>query len=312
MPYIHAQGYGIGRDIEIFMPIYDGSLHELLTHFQKMEEWGAIMRATTDQMLRQILSALDFFHNPDRPVVHRDIKPANILYRGDQFFLADFGIAKYVDTSNTGVGTLRYIAPEVHSHNLITTKADIYSLGVTVLECLVGLPKPKGGDEESKSLKSSLAAVAPEYASMLAINPDDRPSAHELLRMAFPAGAPQSEDPPLNVGWPTLAATPSASSIAGFTQRQPAQQVLETIPEAQEPDLPPVTRSSGAGVPRGGGARGRRRGAGSRGGGAGGHGQGRRGPQNNHGVKHGSSYGAKSRKTPRGSKRRGRANARKK
>ena len=116
MPYTHTQGFKIGQDIKIFMPIYEGNLHELIKQYRfKGSEAGRlrldelkvvpeVVRIITDKMLSQILDALNFVYTYNPLIIHRDIKFVNIFYHGDKFLLTDFGIAKIVDTSRTIVG----------------------------------------------------------------------------------------------------------------------------------------------------------------------------------------------------------------
>jgi len=110
VPYIHTQGFRIGQNIQICMPLYEGSLHQLIERHRP--DGSDILRARTGGMLSQILDALDFVHTQDPPII-RDVKPANILYQGVKFLLTDFGIAKVVDSSKTRVGTEWYMAPEL-------------------------------------------------------------------------------------------------------------------------------------------------------------------------------------------------------
>jgi eukaryotic-like serine/threonine-protein kinase len=76
--------------------------------------------------------------------IHRDVKPANVLIAGDgRVHLADFGIARLVDSAHvtrTGevLGTPAYFAPEQVSGDPVGPAADIYALGVMLLECLTG------------------------------------------------------------------------------------------------------------------------------------------------------------------------------
>lgn len=96
------------------------------------------------QLLDQIASALDFAHRNN--VIHRDIKPGNILLDEDgNAYLADFGIAKDLagiadnkTAADVVIGSLDYISPEQARSEPVTPRTDIYSLGVTLYEMIVG------------------------------------------------------------------------------------------------------------------------------------------------------------------------------
>jgi serine/threonine-protein kinase len=108
------------------------------------------MRAV--ELLTQVASALDAAHA--RGLVHRDVKPSNVLVApGDHAYLADFGLTKSVsDRSSltiTGrvVGTVDYVAPEQVEGKRIDGRADVYSLGCVLYECLTGeLPFPRDSE----------------------------------------------------------------------------------------------------------------------------------------------------------------------
>ena len=92
-------------------------------------------------------------------ILHRDIKPSNILIgRKGLPKLADFGLAKFSDSSDitTGqpmLGTLRYMSPESFSGRGASPASDIYSLG-TVLYELVTLEHPFKGDTTAAFIKA--------------------------------------------------------------------------------------------------------------------------------------------------------------
>ncbi|KAG8428361.1 hypothetical protein J3459_003994 [Metarhizium acridum] len=185
VPYKHAQGFMTERNIEIFMPIYEGNLNDFVNLVKG--EAPHTLQVQIHRMLLQVLNALDFVHSRNPPVIHRDVKPPNILYQGDRFLLTDFGIAKTVDTSDTLVGTERYMAPEVGSGGGQTTKVDIWGLGVTVTECLAGLPS--NGEEQVAARSGQrwlpfqlrLERHAPHLQSALNVDANERPTARELL-----------------------------------------------------------------------------------------------------------------------------------
>lgn len=109
-------------------------------------------RFTPEQALNvvpKVCDALQYAH--DEGVLHRDIKPENILVdTKGRVKIADFGIAKMVDTSEgksdvtlTGegstLGTPHYMAPEqIEQPSKVDHRADIYSLGVVFYEMLTG------------------------------------------------------------------------------------------------------------------------------------------------------------------------------
>ena len=80
-------------------------------------------------------------------IVHRDVKPSNILMDADgSLFVADFGLAKRVDTKGDAslteegvfVGTPHYISPEVAAGEKADHRSDIYALGIMLFELLTG------------------------------------------------------------------------------------------------------------------------------------------------------------------------------
>jgi serine/threonine protein kinase len=83
-------------------------------------------------------------------VIHRDLKPANILVREDGApVIIDFGLARdtigidpRITSSGIWLGTPAYIAPEQAQGDAsrVDARADVYSLGAVLYECLTGLP----------------------------------------------------------------------------------------------------------------------------------------------------------------------------
>ena len=103
---------------------------------------------TAARIAVQIGDALDALHA--KGVVHRDVKPANILLQDDgSAALTDFGLAKgtgYASLTAAGqiVGTIEYLAPELHHGPGGAPASDLYALGCVVYESLVG-KTPFGG-----------------------------------------------------------------------------------------------------------------------------------------------------------------------
>jgi hypothetical protein len=115
-------------------------LRELLRREGPLEPTRAL------DLIAQVADALDAAHAAD--LVHRDVKPANILVAqvadGEHAYVCDFGLARHMSSvsSLTGdrgfVGTLDYVPPEQIAGGPIDRRADVYSLGCMLYECLTG------------------------------------------------------------------------------------------------------------------------------------------------------------------------------
>ncbi|KAH9908912.1 calcium/calmodulin-dependent protein kinase [Xylariomycetidae sp. FL2044] len=112
--------------------------------FDRICEQGKFTEKDASQTIKQILGAVDFLHA--RNVVHRDLKPENLLYLtkdpGSDLVLADFGIAKMLDTKDevltTMAGSFGYAAPEVMLKKGHGKPVDMWSMGVITYTLLCG------------------------------------------------------------------------------------------------------------------------------------------------------------------------------
>ena len=239
---VHSAGELEGRAY-IAMQWVDGTgLERLLAGGRPLEE--ARMR----RIISQLAGALDTSHAKE--LVHRDVKPPNVLVRSisgtDHAYLTDFGIARRVDVGATGltrtgqtVGTVGYMAPEQIRGERSDGRADLYSLGCVLYQCLTGR-RPFEHDSEVAVMFAHVneerprpSTVRPELARFddvvsraLALEPEDRfQTGAELAEALGRAGAA-----PATAAGATVA---SVSPPAGRTRTG----VTDPLPD--EPDAPP-------------------------------------------------------------------------
>jgi hypothetical protein len=176
---------------------------------------GLIAPARASEWFRQLLDGLRFAHAMG--IVHRDLKPENVMIvatsgGGDALKIMDFGLAKVLDAgtgatesvtlAGTAMGTLGYMAPEVLTGGPVDERADIFAIGVMVVETLTGV-RPFGGQTQQEILMALLQgeyhvpgasaetrALDAVVQRCLARDPRDRyGSAEELAKELVPAVA---------------------------------------------------------------------------------------------------------------------------
>ncbi|GAB6857651.1 serine/threonine-protein kinase [Microbacterium xylanilyticum] len=189
------------------MEYIDGpTLAELIAH-------GPLDRADAAAVGRDLADALAAVHASG--AVHRDVKPSNVLLRPSldpshpwHAVLADFGIARGTDdTALTApgitIGTVAYMAPELFRGARATPAADVYALGVLLLEALTGArpsPAALGTDAARASgptVPDAPGGMAPPtvpdalgtgwallLGRMTAAEPEERPSAAQVAAAA--------------------------------------------------------------------------------------------------------------------------------
>jgi serine/threonine protein kinase len=189
-----------GRGALVLEYVEGGDLRSLLGR-------GPLHAAATADIGRQVADALAYIHA--RGVIHRDVSPSNILLSGSEQTgvtakIADLGIARLVDDGRitaTGVviGTARYMSPEQARGERVSPSADVYSLGLVLLESLTGRREFPGTAVESAAARLARDPVvppelAPEWRrllrSMTDRDPRARPSADAASRTLREVSAP--------------------------------------------------------------------------------------------------------------------------
>ena len=126
----------------IYEFVQKGSLDQWLQQEQDVPtlSWG-----TRVKIVKGVAKGLSFLHNLEKPIVHRDIKASNVLIGSDfEAHIADFGLARRMDTSNSHVstqfaGTMGYMPPEYKEGlTAATLEADVYSFGILMFEIATG------------------------------------------------------------------------------------------------------------------------------------------------------------------------------
>ena len=165
-----------------------GQLYRVLRKFRKFDE------RTAAQILRETISALQYLHNFNPPIIHRDIKPENLLLNeGGRILLADFGWSNFSDggVRKTFCGTPEYIAPEMLLKKGHDTRVDIWSVGVLMFELLSGYSPfvAKNNQDLYQNIRrlkiqwpKDMQPLAKNLiGKILKLNPLDRPSLQEVL-----------------------------------------------------------------------------------------------------------------------------------
>uniref|UniRef100_A0A8C6XY99 Mitogen-activated protein kinase kinase kinase 2 n=1 Tax=Naja naja TaxID=35670 RepID=A0A8C6XY99_NAJNA len=197
-----VQYYGCLRDhpegtLSIFMEYMPGGSIK-----DQLKAYGALTENVTRKYTCQILEGVHYLHS--NMIVHRDIKGANILRdSAGNVKLGDFGASKRLQTiclSGTGMksaaGTPYWMSPEVISGEGYGRKADIWSVGCTVVEMLTEKPPWAEFEAMAAIFKIATQPTSPQLPPHVSDHGRDflkrifteaklRPSADELLRHTF-------------------------------------------------------------------------------------------------------------------------------
>ncbi|HEX9982654.1 MAG TPA: protein kinase [Thermoanaerobaculia bacterium] len=138
---------------------------------------------------RQLCAGLAAIH--DAGVLHRDLKPANIMIdEHGNVRITDFGIvalSEGVSGHEAMIGTPAYMSPEQQTGGDLTTRSDLYALGIVLHECFTG-KRPSA--TASATIPELDPLVARVIARCLEPDPARRPASALQVAAALPGGDP--------------------------------------------------------------------------------------------------------------------------
>ncbi|WP_194420409.1 serine/threonine-protein kinase [Microbacterium abyssi] len=242
--------------------LYDARLDPEHTRYMAMEfidgptlatrlQHGPLPGTEAADLARDLAEALHVVHQAG--IIHRDVKPSNVLLGpplrpGSTWAakLTDFGIACGLDDARRtapgiAIGTAAYMAPEQVRSSELTPAADVYSLGLVLLEALTGESAfPVRGGVQTAIRRLSDPPVVPDslgadwvalLTRMTRMTPEERPSAHEVACAAYALRDDRSPNDVPSRRQAVLA--PAAEDVTGPTQ------------EIDSPDARSALRRSG-------------------------------------------------------------------
>eukprot|EP00029_Vermamoeba_vermiformis_P013218 TRINITY_DN812_c0_g6_i1.p1 TRINITY_DN812_c0_g6~~TRINITY_DN812_c0_g6_i1.p1 ORF type:complete len:728 (-),score=309.74 TRINITY_DN812_c0_g6_i1:185-2368(-) len=194
--------YGCYRKEEFIWIIMEyadaGSVQDILDEREDQEK--VLNEEQIASIAQQVLKALQYLHSMKK--IHRDIKAGNILLNSKGMAkLADFGISAQMvgdEKRTTTIGSSYWMAPETLMGGGYDSRADIWSLGITLLEMAEGIP-PLIEEQPHKAVfrivndppprLSNPKAWSPEFndfiANCLVKNPEKRPTSDIMLKHPF-------------------------------------------------------------------------------------------------------------------------------
>jgi len=178
-----------------------GSLADVLQAAQ-LTGSSALSEPVLARLAARVLGGLNYLH-VDRHQVHRDVKPGNILLNtAGEVKISDFGLSAELDSTKemcaTFIGTHAYMSPERLAGKPYSFASDVWSLGITLVECADGqypyssfssanpnafvlLSQIINDPAPTLSTETFSPAFADFVARCLHKEPEHRPQAHELL-----------------------------------------------------------------------------------------------------------------------------------
>jgi eukaryotic-like serine/threonine-protein kinase len=204
-------------------------------------------------LVRRVAEAMAAAHA--HGVVHRDLKPSNLfLVDGyiDRVKVIDFGIARvanptrHMTSTGTRMGTPWYMAPEqARGARDLDARADVFSLGCVLFECLTGRPPFVGADPMAVLAKIVLE-IPPRVSEILEAVPDDLDDLVARMLVKDPDGRPRDGAAVAAeiAALAPIGSTLRASAIRNASLTAGEQRILSVVLAGAPPDHAVLTQQT--------------------------------------------------------------------
>jgi eukaryotic-like serine/threonine-protein kinase len=259
--------------VQVFDAVADGDRQAVVMQYvdgktlrRLLDEQKQLSPELTVHIGMALAGALDAAHSAG--LVHRDVKPGNVMVTPDgKVLLTDFGIAKALGggddltSDNVMMGTAKYLSPEQVRGRRLDGRADLYSLGLVLYECLAGKVPFQGETDADTALArlqrdpTDLMRLRPTLpgglvdviTKLVQREPDNRfttgAEVRAALSKALATPEPSIEMPGTPAQSPTPVATPPPSTkVARPTGRSDRTPSSSHYPRAPRDRTPPTPR----------------------------------------------------------------------
>uniref|UniRef100_A0A671K3C2 non-specific serine/threonine protein kinase n=1 Tax=Sinocyclocheilus anshuiensis TaxID=1608454 RepID=A0A671K3C2_9TELE len=256
----------LGKEIKILkelqheniVALYDVQVMALLLLYSK----GTLREDMLRVFLQQIAAAMRILNS--KGIIHRDLKPQNILLsytgrkkssiNGIRIKIADFGFARYLQSNMmaaTLCGSPMYMAPEVIMSQNYDAKADLWSIGTVIYQCLVGKPPFQANSpqdlrmfyEKNKTLVPNVPTLTDIYQNKQKLHKQLSDPVHPTAS-AYPTSHSAQFGRPGNLGTSPTKHLGSSPRTSDWLTKSPLPTIIGSPTKATAPFKIPKTQAS--------------------------------------------------------------------